>query len=154
MRRSIVFATAAAVAMSCAGIATARPTSKEQVSTGVILGGRTAQQWPVVIETSHDGRQVVRADVALDVKCATTGTASVYSDAYQHVPISSTGRFSSSFGSTTITLASGQKGEVSGHIKGRINARRTAATGTWSLEVIVLRLRRPTPSSTTVARGR
>jgi hypothetical protein len=137
MRRSIIFITAVAVAVPSAGIATARPTAKKPVSPGVVLGGHTAQSWPIVIETSHDGREVVRIDVALSVKCPATGTSSVWSDIIERVPISSTGRFSATSHSTAITLASGQKGDVSDHLKGTINARRTAGSGTWSFDVIV-----------------
>jgi hypothetical protein len=138
MLRSILLLVVLAVAVSLTGIAAARPAATKPPAPGVVLGGRTAQSWPIVIEVSHDGRQVVRADVALDVKCAVSGSTSAWSDRYQRVPISATGRFSSSFGPTPdITLASGQKGDVSGRLKGKLNARMTAGTGTWSFDVVV-----------------
>jgi hypothetical protein len=138
MRRSIVLLIAVAVAVSLTGIASARPRAKKPQPPGVVFGGQTAQRWPIVLEVSHDGRQVVRIDAALDVKCVTTGATSVFSDGYQHVPLSATGSFTSSFGpSTNVTLLSGQKGDLSGRIKGKLNARGTSGSGTWSLDVVV-----------------
>jgi hypothetical protein len=134
MLRSIVLV-AAVVAASLTGIAAAQPTARKAPG-GVVFGGRTAQAWPVAIETSQDGRQIVRADVALSVKCGISAT-SVFHDSYAHIPLSASGSFSSSFGSQTFDFAPGQKGDLSGTIKGKLNARRTSGTGTWSLTVVV-----------------
>lgn len=136
MRRSIVLLIAVAVAVSLTGIASARPTAKQPVSPGVVFGGRTAQAWPIAIEVSRDGHQVVRADVALNVKCGTLATT-IFPDSYAHVPLSAAGSFSSSFGPETIDFAPGQKGDLTGKIKGKLNARRTSGSGTWSLNVVV-----------------
>jgi hypothetical protein len=135
MLRSIVLITAVAAA-SLTGIAAAQPTAKTPAPAGVIFGGRTAQSWPIAIETSHDGHQIVRADIALSVKCGTAAT-SVYHDSYVHIPLSATGSFSSSFGPQSFDFAPGQKGDLSGKIKGKLNARRTSGSGTWSLSVVV-----------------
>jgi hypothetical protein len=138
MRPSILLLVVLAVAVSLPGLASARPAATKPPPPGVVFGGRTAQSWPIVIEVSHDGRQVVRAAVALDVKCAISGSTSAWSDRYQHVPLSAAGSFSASFGpSPNITLASGQKGDVSGRVKGKLNARRTSGSGTWSFDVVV-----------------
>ena len=137
MRRSLVLLTAAAAAvMSLAGIASAQPTAKTPAPPGVVFGGRTAQAWPIAIEISHDGHQVVRADIALSVKCGTLAT-SVFHDSYARIPLSAAGSFSSSFGPETFDFAPGQKGDLTGKLKGKLNARRTSGTGTWSLNVVV-----------------
>ena len=136
MRRFLVLLIAVAAVVSLAGIASARPTAKTPAPPGVVFGGRTAQAWPIAIEVSHDGHQVVRGDVALSVKCTTAAT-SVYHDSYAHIPLSATGSFSSSFGPETFDFAPGQKGDLTGKIKGKLNARRTSGTGTWSLTVVV-----------------
>jgi hypothetical protein len=136
MRRAIVLLIAVAAVVSLTGIASARPTAKQSVSPGVVFGGRTAQAWPVAIEVSHDGHQVVRADIALSVKCGIAAT-SVFHDSYAHIVLSAAGNFSSSFGPQTFDFAPGQKGDLTGRIKGKLNARRTSGTGTWSLNVVV-----------------
>jgi hypothetical protein len=138
MHRSIHFIIAGAVCLAAAGapIAAARTDAKKSAPAGVVFGGRTAQRFPIAVEVSHDGRQVVRADVALEIRCG-AGTSSVFTDAYQHLPLRSTGSFQSSFSGQRIDLASGQKGVISGTIKGKINARKTSMTGTWTFNVEV-----------------
>jgi hypothetical protein len=135
MLRSILLITAVAAA-SLTGIAAAQPTAKKAPPAGVLFGGRTAQAWPIAIETSHDGHQIVRADVALSLKCGTAAT-SVYHDSYVHIPLSASGSFSSAFGPQSFDFAPGQKGDLSGKIKGKLNAAKTSGSGTWSLSVVV-----------------
>jgi hypothetical protein len=136
MRRLIVLLAAVVTVVPPTGIASARPAAKRPAPPGVVFGGRTAQAWPIAIQVSHDGHQVVRADIALSVKCTTAAT-SVFHDSYVHIPLSSTGSFSSSFGPETFDFAPGQKGDLTGRVKGKLNARRTSGTGTWALNVVV-----------------
>jgi hypothetical protein len=103
---------------------------------GVVFGGRTAQGWPIVVEVSKDARQVVREDVALRAPC-TSGTVSIQADNYIKLPLSTTGSFSGRFIQNAAEVGNGQRGDFSGSMKGKLNARRTSGTGTWSLKVVV-----------------
>src|SRR3954447_21337062 len=47
---------------------------------GRVYGGATAQDYPVVIETSKNGRKVVKALIALDLNCTSGDTVSVSDD--------------------------------------------------------------------------
>jgi hypothetical protein len=120
------------VSLAGAGYATA----KTAVPSGVVFGGRTAQSWPIVIEVSKDARQVVRADVGLRLQC-TSGDFTNQSDNYRKLPLSTTGRFSASFAQNGIDVGNGQKADFAGSMKGKLNARRTSGTGTWSLKFVV-----------------
>ena len=103
---------------------------------GVVFGGRTAQGWPIAIEVSKDARQVVRADVGLRLQCTTGGFTNL-PDNYRKLRLSTTGRFSSSFAQNAVDVGNGQKADFSGSMKGKLNARRTSGTGTWSLKFVV-----------------
>ena len=112
-----------------------RATAKTPAPPGVIFGGRTKQDWPVVIEVSHDLRQVVRTDVGLRLRC-TSGGFTNQSDSYLKMPLSTRGSFSSSFGGQNADFGNGHKAVYSGAIKGKLNARLTSGTGTWSLKLV------------------
>ncbi len=110
--------------------------AKTPPPTGVVFGGRTAQSWPIAVEVSKDGRQVVRADVGLHLACTAGGSANQF-DNYRKLPLSTTGSFSSSFAQNGIDVGEGQKADFAGSMKGKLNARRTSGTGTWSLRFVV-----------------
>jgi hypothetical protein len=103
---------------------------------GVVFGGRTQQSWPIAVEISKDGRQVVRADVGIHLQC-TTGMSINTPDNYRQLPLSTTGRFGTSFAQNGVDFGNGQKADVSGSVKGKLNARRTSGTGTWSLKFVI-----------------
>ena len=145
MHRSILIAAVAGAAVLPTAAA-GRPVSarhivhgggaaKAPASSGVVFGGRTAQRWPVVIEVSHDLRQVVRADVGMRLTC-TANTFTSDSDSYVQVPLSMTGRFSARFSGQDVDFGNGHKAVYSGSMKGKLNARLTSGTGTWSLKYV------------------
>ena len=113
-----------------------RGAAKTPVPPGVVFGGRTQQSWPIAIEVSKDARQVVRADVGLHLQC-TTGMFINTADNYKQLPLSTTGRFGRSFAQNGIDFGNGQKADIAGSIKGKLNARRTSGTGTWSLKFVI-----------------
>jgi hypothetical protein len=110
--------------------------AKTPAPPGVVFGGRTQQSWPIAIEVSKDARQVVRADVGLHLQC-TTGTFINTPDNYKQLPLSTTGRFGTSFAQNGVDFGNGQKADITGSIKGKLNARRTSGTGTWSLKFVI-----------------
>jgi hypothetical protein len=113
-----------------------RGAAKTPAVAGVVFGGRTAQSWPVAIEVSKDARQVVRADVGLHLQC-TTGMSINTPDNYKQLPLSTTGRFGTSFAQNGVDFGNGQKADIAGSVKGQLNARRTSGTGTWSLKIVI-----------------
>jgi len=110
--------------------------AKTPAPPGVVFGGRTAQSWPIAIEVSKDARQVVRADAGVHLQCTSGGVIN-QSDFYKQLPLSTTGSFRSGFFQNGVDIGNGQKADVAGSMKGKLNARRTSATGTWSLKFVV-----------------
>jgi hypothetical protein len=149
MRRLLViFMTTVAGAASLTAISAARPArstrlvdrgalaAKAPAPAGAVFGGRTAQSWPIAIEVSKDLRQVVRADVGLHLRCIAGGFSNQI-DNYRKLPLSATGSFSSSFSQNGVDVGNGIKADFAGSMKGKLNARRTSGTGTWSLKFAV-----------------
>jgi hypothetical protein len=146
-QRFIIFMTTVAGAASATAISAAQPprstrlvhrsapAAKTPAPAGVVFGGRTAQGWPIAIEVSKDARQVVREDVGLRLQC-TSGTFTNQTDAYAKLPLSTTGRFTASFAQNAVDVGNGHKADFSGSMKGKLNARRTSGTGTWSMKLI------------------
>jgi hypothetical protein len=113
-----------------------RGAAKTTALPGVVFGGRTMQSWPIAIEVSKDARQVVRADVGLHLQC-TTGMSINTPDNYRQLPLSTTGKFGTSFAQNGVDFGNGQKADLAGSVKGQLNARRTSGTGTWSLKIVI-----------------
>ena len=107
---------------------------KRPAPAGVVFGGVTVAGLPVVIEVSRDGREVVRATIAVPVKCQ-SGGESIVSDYFTHVPISATRAFhdgdeaTANEGAKTMTFTN--------RMTGSINPLATSVTGTWSIAVLV-----------------
>jgi hypothetical protein len=99
---------------------------------GVVYGGFTPQNWPVVIEVSKDKRKVVRASIGLLLTC-TSGISFGFPDDYRNVPLSKKGRFSESFGPIPVAHADGTSTDLQGSVTGATNARRTTMSGTWQV---------------------
>lgn len=100
---------------------------------GQVFGGASSQGWPIAIEVSKDGRQVVRALAGIELKC-TSGDSMRIPDAYVKVPLSAKGKFSASFGPMQIgTTPEGQKVMGQGSAAGSRNAAATKMKGTWKL---------------------
>jgi hypothetical protein len=117
----------------------ARHRAKHPVPAGVVFGGVTSTHAPVVIEVSRDGREVVRATMAVPVQCQMTGQAAnptlFLPVDYTHVPISATGAFHE--GQEKTESEAGNTTTVTGRLSGAFNRAGTLVTGTWSLAFVV-----------------
>ena len=117
----------------------ARHRAKHPVPAGVVFGGVTSAHAPVVIEVSRDGREVVRAAMAVPVQCQMTGQADnptlFLPVDYTHVPISATGAFHE--GKEKTESEAGHTTTVTGRLSGAFNRAGTSVTGTWSLAFVV-----------------
>jgi hypothetical protein len=137
MRTHAKFASITAVAAGVAlAVPFAAPASTDTASTsavsGVVFGGLTAQDWPVVVELSKNGRRVVRASAGLRLTCTSGGFFNV-PDAYGGLPVKNR-KFSVSFGPTTQRNSDGTTTDLEGSISGSINKARSKVTGRWQLK--------------------
>ncbi|HEV3070861.1 MAG TPA: hypothetical protein VGY76_05480 [Solirubrobacteraceae bacterium] len=117
----------------------ARHRAKHPVPAGVVFGGVTSAQAPVVIEVSRNGREVAQAIMAVPVQCQMSDQASkptlFLPVAYTHLPISPTGAFHE--GNEKTESEAGHTTTVTGRLSGGFNRARTSVTGTWSLVVVI-----------------
>lgn len=97
-------------------------------------GGVTGQGFPVIVDVSRSGRQVVRTVAAVRLSCTSGGIATL-PDGYVRLPLSPTGRFSATFGPQTVRNTDGTTTDVEGSMSGAFNAARTKASGRWSLKL-------------------
>ena len=100
---------------------------------GTVYGGATAQGFPVVIETSRNGRKVVDSTIAIRLTC-TSGGAVTVPDGYRGLSVSKKRKFSASFGPMTTRNDDGTTTDFEGSVSGAFNKARTKATGKWSLK--------------------
>jgi hypothetical protein len=100
---------------------------------GIVFGGITGQTFPVVVETSRDGRTVTRALVAIRLPCTAGGSYAV-PDGYRAVTVQQR-RFASGFGPETFRNDDGTSYDVQGSMTGTFNRSGTAVSGTWSLRM-------------------
>jgi hypothetical protein len=100
---------------------------------GTVYGGVTAQDFPVVVETSKNGRKVVKATIAIRLTC-TSGGVFILPDGYTAMSVSKKRKFSASFGPMTSRNDDGTTTDFEGSISGAFNKARTKASGKWSLK--------------------
>jgi hypothetical protein len=105
------------------------------ITLGTVYGGVTAQGFPVVIETSTNGRKIVRATIAIRLSC-TSGGAFTTPDRFAGMRVSKKRKFNASFGPTTNRNDDGTTTDGEGRISGAFNKSRTRASGKWSFKII------------------
>ena len=113
------------LAVAAAALALA-PASLARPSVDVTYGGRTSAKWPVMVQLSRDGRQVVYAVAAWRADCG--GTPISDSEEFAQIPVSSSGKFAQSYdtgefqdGTSTVHQAAS--------ITGKLNKHRSKITG-------------------------
>jgi hypothetical protein len=136
MRRSAILAAAVGAAAPLAATAPTVAPAKAPAPSGVVFGGHTAQSWPIVVEVSRNGRQVVRVDVGLQLKCTPSGAALNLRDGFRRLPLSLTGSFKASFTSNPFDVGNGHTAVAISAVKGKLNVARTSGVGTWSLQIV------------------
>lgn len=112
----------------------ATPHARSAAVAGAVYGGITPQDFPVVVELNKKRSQVVRAAIVVRVTC-TSGARVNVPDSYLKVPVSSRGKFSTSFGPTTNRNDDGTTTDFEGSVSGALNAARTKISGKWQLKV-------------------
>lgn len=135
-----IIAAAVAVTLAGGGMAAAAtastsksPTAAAAATTGTVLGGQTSQGWPIVVEMSKTGGQVVRVSAGLHLTCTAGGVVNL-PDGYRKLSVSGTGKFSASFGPTTQRNPDGTTTDFEGSITGKLNKARTKGSGKWQFK--------------------
>jgi len=111
-----------------------RHKAKHPVPAGLVFGGVTSAGGPVVVEVSRDGREIVRATIAVQQKCQPSGLTFFVPDSYIRVPIKAAGAFRSG-GEWSAALTEPPVTGVTntGSLSGSFDRAGTSVTGTWSL---------------------
>jgi hypothetical protein len=133
---AVTMAMAVTMPLTAAAGDPGRARDASAAARGVIYGGVTPQDWPVVVEISKDKRRVVRAVIGLTLTCTPSGLIVRIADGYQNLPLSKNGRFSDSFGPNQISNPDGTTTDVQGSVTGTTNAKRTKMSGTWQLTAV------------------
>ena len=107
------------------------PAARVAATSGVVYGGRTAQGWPVMIETSTNRSKVVQAVIGLRLTC-TSGTFVSLPDRYLRLPVKKR-KFGFSFGPETRNNEDGTTSVTQGSISGALNKARSKMSGKWQL---------------------
>jgi hypothetical protein len=102
-------------------------------AAGTVYGGVSSQDFPVVIQTSRNGRRVTDAMIAIRATC-TSGGFFVIPDGYRDLSVSKKRKFRASFGPTTQRNDDGTTTDFEGSISGSLNKARTKASGKWSFK--------------------
>jgi hypothetical protein len=133
LRRTVAVAAAILVSAPLGASASSHhgSDSSRTAAAGVSYGGITSQDFPLVVETNRQRRQVVRAIIAIRLTCATGGFMTV-PDGYVRLAMSKKGKFSASFGPQTMRNDDGTTLDFQGRISGAFNTSRTRVSGVWS----------------------
>jgi hypothetical protein len=91
---------------------------------GFVKGG-----WPIAIQVSKDGREIVQAAIGVDMTCRSGSFG--YDDGYFKVAITRSGAFKASFANQLVDNGQGRFSLWSGEVKGTFNRARTRVSGTW-----------------------
>ena len=134
----------AAVAITAAGgapLASASshpdgPYARTAAATGVFYGGRTPDDWPVVIELSKNRRQVVQAIVGLELSC-TSGRAVNLRDLWINIDVNKRRKFRATTGVITRRNDDGTSTDVESTISGALNRARSKVSGRWRLKLTI-----------------
>jgi hypothetical protein len=131
---------AGALVVPMAALASPHPVGAQARSAaapaaGVVYGGQTPQDWPIVLELNKNRTRVVRAIIGLRLTCTSGGNSRV-SDGYRRMPISRKRKFSASFGPQPERNDDGTISDWEGSINGALNASRSKLSGTWQLKAI------------------
>jgi hypothetical protein len=125
-----------ALGVTHVGKASAMPTrGPVDHAAGKVLGGVTAQNWPVIVSVSSNGKKL-SAQVAFDMTC-TAGDAWTAPDGWIKVPIPASGTVHA-VAAVPPTAGSGGQDSITGGLdtmNGKLNRRGATFSGTWELQL-------------------
>jgi hypothetical protein len=111
----------------------AQAAAAAEAPRGLVFGGITASNWPVVVALNERGSRVDQVVIGLDLTC-TSGDSFGTSDGYQRLKISRKGRFTTTFGPQRIDTG-GVPADIESKVIGRFNKGRGSMRGIWSLKI-------------------
>lgn len=130
---AVAITTAVGVPLASAHPSTDGAPARSAATSGLVYGGVTSQDWPVVLELNRSRRRIVRADIALQLNC-TSGRFARLRDRYIRITVNRRRRFGASFGPETVRNDDGTTTDFEGSIGGSLNRARSRASGTWRLK--------------------
>jgi hypothetical protein len=110
---------------AAAALLTATPA--QATPAGVVYGGETKQDWPVVVQLARDGKSVASVVVALSLAC-NSGTPIVNKARFEKLKLTPSGRFSDSYGPVTTENRDETTTDYRGTIKGRVGKGKITGT--------------------------
>lgn len=119
MRRRIWLGVAAAALLAAAPAAAA--------PAGVVYGGETPQDWPVVVQVARDGKSVTKLVLAISLKCG-AGTPIVNRDRFDKLKLDGQGFFEDTYGPVTVENGDGTTTDYRGSVTGRVTKGKATAT--------------------------
>jgi hypothetical protein len=99
--------------------------------SGVVYGGETTQDWPVVVQAARDRKSIAKLVIALSLKCG-TGAPIVNRDRYDKLKLTAGGRFENHYGPVTTKNGDGTTTDYRGSVTGRLTSARVTATSRLS----------------------
>jgi hypothetical protein len=131
------FAVAAiSILLVMTGVVTGRADARAHpaaAAAGTTYGGLTSQGFPVIVDVSRNGRQVVRAVIAIRLSC-TSGDTAIIPDRWTKLDVSKTGKFAIAFGPETVRNSDGTTTDFEGKMSGAFNRARTTISGKWQFK--------------------
>jgi hypothetical protein len=97
-----------------------------------VLGGVTAEGWPVVFRISKDGRTLLLASIGVDMHCTSGEHYSTY-DGWRKAPIGAHGRLALDGTMPLNTYSDGSSLSESDTVRATVSAKRDRLSGTWDL---------------------
>lgn len=138
-RRMLAIAALASLAAAGPIAAAQGASSRAKTTQGVVFGAVTSQGFPVVIQLSKTGRQVVRATIGLELKCQVPPDVTIPDDVTR-IPVSAAGKFTAEQPVTRIPADPVNQVpalDISGKLTGTVNKARTQVRGTWQRKVVI-----------------
>ncbi len=121
----------------------AQAAATAKAPTGVVFGGITQSNWPIVVALNEAGTRVDQIVIGLDMRC-TSGDSFGTNDGFKGLKISKKARFSTVFGPRRID-AGGVPADIESRVVGRFTKGRASIRGVWTQKITLY-----DPTGTTV----
>jgi hypothetical protein len=119
---------------STKALMSAAVSSRAKVVKGVVLGGLTRQQWPVIVRTTANGKSV--AEIVAGIDASTDEYQLTLPDGYLDLRVKK-GRFGMTWGPEKLDFGQGYVAECSGEMRGKFSRDRSKVSGTWTYRATV-----------------
>jgi hypothetical protein len=111
----------------------AQAAATAKAPSGVVFGGITQSNWPVVVALNETRTRVAQVVIGLDMTC-TSGDSFGTNDGFKGLKISKKARFSTVFGPRRID-AGGVPADIESRVVGRFTKGRASVRGVWTQKI-------------------